>query len=183
MPGVPDPLYVRARSALLDAAEALGPYLDATVLVGAQAVYLWTGDADLMVAEYMTDVDFAFDPAALPDTPQLEDTLTSRGFTLHRVPGAWLSPDGIPVDLMVPEELVGPGSRAARLGAHGVRVARRARGLEGALVDRDERRIGALDPRRLLYGRHVRRRAAGAEIDEDVLAAMTTLAQNLYQGI
>jgi hypothetical protein len=46
---------------------------------------------------------------------------------------------------MVPEELAGPRSRAARLGVHGKRVARRARGLEGALVDRDRMTINALD--------------------------------------
>jgi len=46
MPGVPDPLYVRARAALLDAVEALGAHRDAIVLVGAQAIYLHTGDAD-----------------------------------------------------------------------------------------------------------------------------------------
>ena len=40
MPGEPDPLYVRARRALLDAADALEAHLDAVVLVGAQAVYL-----------------------------------------------------------------------------------------------------------------------------------------------
>ena len=37
MSGGPDPLYVRARAALLDAAEALAEQLDAFVLVGAQA--------------------------------------------------------------------------------------------------------------------------------------------------
>ena len=37
MSGAPDLLYVRARSALLDAAEALAEQLDAVVLVGAQA--------------------------------------------------------------------------------------------------------------------------------------------------
>lgn len=145
MLGAPDPLYVRARAALLDATDALAPFLDAMVLVGAQAVYLRTGDADLIVAEYTTDADFAFEPAELPDSPLLEEALESHGFALRRVPGAWLSPDGIPVDFMVPEELAGAGSRAARLGVHGKRVARRARGLEGALVDRDRMTIGALD--------------------------------------
>lgn len=45
MSGAPDLLYVRARNALLDAAEALAEQLDAVVLVGAQAVYLHTGDS------------------------------------------------------------------------------------------------------------------------------------------
>ena len=58
MPGKPDPLYVRARGALLDAGKALDAHRDAIVLVGAQAIYLHTGDADLAVAEYTTDADF-----------------------------------------------------------------------------------------------------------------------------
>ena len=48
MSGAPDLLYVRARAALLDVAEALDEQLDAVVLVGAQAVYLHTGDADFV---------------------------------------------------------------------------------------------------------------------------------------
>lgn len=47
MSGDPDPIYVRARAALLDTLEALEPHLDALVLVGAQAIYLHTADADL----------------------------------------------------------------------------------------------------------------------------------------
>ncbi len=62
MPGEPDPLYVRARAALLDALHALEPHLDAVVLVGAQAIYIHTGDADLAVAEYTTDADFSILP-------------------------------------------------------------------------------------------------------------------------
>jgi hypothetical protein len=64
MRGVPDPLYVRARAALLDAVEALDAHRDALVLVGAQAIYLHTGDADLTVAEYTTDADFTVSPIA-----------------------------------------------------------------------------------------------------------------------
>jgi hypothetical protein len=47
---------------------------------------------------------------------------------------------------MVPEALAGPGSRGARLGPHGKRAARRAKGLEGALVDRARHTISSLDP-------------------------------------
>jgi hypothetical protein len=47
---------------------------------------------------------------------------------------------------MVPEALAGPGSRGARLGVHGKRVARRAKGLEATLVDRQPMTITALDP-------------------------------------
>ncbi len=140
-----DPLYVRARAALLDAAEALGAHLDAFVLVGAQAVYLHTGDADLAVAEYTTDADFAISPVELAAAPLIHELLEDAGFTLREHPGAWLSPGGIYVDLMVPDTLAGPGTRGARLGPHGKRAARRAKGLEGALVDRDKHTIGALD--------------------------------------
>lgn len=140
-----DPLYVRARAALLDATGALGTHLDAVVLVGAQAIYLHTGNADLAVAEYTTDADFAISPRELADTPLLADLLEGADFTSRENPGAWTSPDGIYVDFMVPQALAGPGNRGARLGPHGKRVARRAKGLEGALIDRDERTIRAFD--------------------------------------
>jgi len=45
---VPEIEYVRARTSLLDALEALQPHLDALVLVGAQAIHLRTGAADLV---------------------------------------------------------------------------------------------------------------------------------------
>ncbi len=147
MPGKPDPLYVRARAALLDAADALVEHLDALVLVGAQAIYLHTGDTDLAVAEYTTDADFTIGPAELDDSPLLTDLLKARGFTTRAHPGGWLSPDGIYVDLMVPEALAGSGRRGARLGMHGKQVARRAKGLEASLVDREPMAIAALDPK------------------------------------
>lgn len=53
--------------------------------------------------------------------------------------------DGIQVDLLVPDALAGPGRRGARLVGHGKLVARRAKGIEGVLVDSDVRDIGALD--------------------------------------
>jgi hypothetical protein len=146
MRGVPDPLYVRARAALLDAVEALDAHRHALVLVGAQAIYLHTGDADLAVAEYTTDADFTVSPADLADAPLLADLLGAAGFTPREHPGGWLSPDGIYVDVMVPDQLAGSGTRGARLGPHGKRAARRAKGLEGALVERELRTIGAFDP-------------------------------------
>ena len=152
MPGAPDPLYVRARKALLDATEALADHLDAIVLVGAQAIYVHTGDADLadpthgIAAEYTTDADFSIDPRDLHGSPLVADLLEESGFSLGADPGAWVSPDGIPVDLMVPEALAGPGRRGARLGAHGKRAARRAKGLEGALVDQERVELVSLDP-------------------------------------
>jgi len=147
MSGGPDPLYVRARTVLLDVAVALTEQRDALVLVGAQAIYLHTGHADFAVAEYTTDADFCVAPAALTDAPLLPGLLEAQGFLPGEHPGAWLSPDGIPVDLMVPEALAGPGSRrGARLGPHGKRAARLAKGLEGAIVDRKLTTIPSLDP-------------------------------------
>lgn len=143
MPGAPEPLYVLARRVLLDALEAFGEQRDAVILVGAQAVYLHTGAADLAVAEYTTDGDIAIDPSALRSEPRLEESLASAGFTqdLQEI-GRWLAtrqldvdPVTVKVDLLVPEAVGGPGRRAARIGQHGRRTARKARGLEAALVE------------------------------------------------
>ncbi len=146
MSGTPDPLYVRARTALLDAVDALDAHRKSIVLVGAQAIYLHTGASDLAVAEYTTDADLTVIPAELSDAPLLADALSAHGFTPRQDPGSWLSPGGIPVDIMVPEALAGPGRRGARLGPHGSRAARRAKGLEGALIDRDLHTIASFDP-------------------------------------
>jgi hypothetical protein len=52
----------------------------------------------------------------------------------------------IPVDLIVPEGAAsGGGRRGARLGPHGNRAARRAVGLEAALVDHSTMTVAALD--------------------------------------
>ncbi len=154
-----DAIYAEARRALLDALTALAPYGSAVVLAGAQAVYLRTGDADLAVAPYTTDGDLALDPRELVDEPVLEEAMRSAGFALstvegHPEPGIWVtngSVNGeevlIPVDLIVPETAhTGGGTRGARLGVHGNRAARRAVGLEAALIDHDTMTIAALDP-------------------------------------
>jgi hypothetical protein len=146
VPGELDEQYVRARAALLDAAEALAPHMDSVVLVGAQAIYVHTGAADIVVAEFTTDADFSIEPALLSDEPLLGERLGACGFTQRDHPGSWRTPAGVYVDIMVPEALAGRGTRSADLGAHGRRVARRALGLEGARVDREVRTIGSLDP-------------------------------------
>ena len=146
MSGEPDPLYAQARSVLLDAAEALAPHLDSIVLVGAQAIYMHTGSADLAVAEYTTDADFGIDPKSLADTPLIDPLLRSKGFLPREHPGGWISSSGIYVDLMVPDALAGKGRRSADLGPHGKRAARRAIGLEGVWIDSSLIRIEALDP-------------------------------------
>ena len=87
MSGAPDLLYVRARAALLDAAEALAEQLDAVVLVGAQAVYLHTGDADFVAtAPYTTDADFCIAPKHLNDTPLLDELLRRTGSRPESIP-------------------------------------------------------------------------------------------------
>ncbi len=144
-----DDLYVRARGVLLDAAIALNDHLDAVVLVGAQALHLHTGDADLAVAEFTTDADLVIRPSDLADDPLIADLLEPVGFIKDRQPGQWLSPDGCRVDLMVPEQLAGPGSRGAELGAHGRHAARRAKGLETTLIDHDPRQRSARGPEHL----------------------------------
>jgi hypothetical protein len=52
----------------------------------------------------------------------------------------------IPVDLMVPEGLAPPGgSRGARIEPHDKMAARKALGLEGAVIDNDPMDVAALD--------------------------------------
>jgi hypothetical protein len=153
MPGDLDPLYVAARRVLLDALEAIEPHLSALVLVGAQAVYLHAGEADLAVAPFTSDGDLALDPARLEPEPLLEVSMERAGFSLLEgavgiwqesveVEGVWRT---VEVDLLVPESLGGPGRRAARIPPHAKQAARKVEGLEGALVDRDLHKIGSLE--------------------------------------
>jgi hypothetical protein len=144
--GVLDPIYVAARKGLLDALDALAPHREALILVGAQAIYLHVGEADLAVAPYTTDGDLALDPRALGPDPRIKEAMETAGFHLKDPPGLWRSQSDIQIDLLVPDAVGGAGSRAARLGVHGNQVARKARGLEAALVDKAEHRISALDP-------------------------------------
>ncbi len=146
MPGELDEQYIRARTALLDATDALALHLDSIILVGAQAIYIHIGAADLIIAEFTTDADFSVEPTLLSDEPLLTDLLDASGFTPREHPGGWRTPSGVYVDLMVPEALAGRGTRGADLGVHGHRVARRALGLEGARVDREQLTITSLDP-------------------------------------
>ncbi len=152
--GAIDPLYIVARSVLLDALDALGPQRKAVILIGAQAIYLHTGAIDLAVAEYTSDADIALDPTALEAEPEIESAMTAAGFYRGNRVGAWcITRDvanistRVEVDLMVPEAVGGAGTRAARLTGHAKHVARKARGLEAALIDRGMRTITALDRR------------------------------------
>lgn len=147
-PGDAD-ILVAARSALLDALEALHDQRDALVLIGAQAIYLHTGAATVALGEATKDSDLAVDPRALSDSPRLDDAMQRAGF--HRnltepQPGSWLSPGGIPVDLMVPAALAGSGGRrGARIPPHSRHATRRTPGLEAAVVDHAPMTITALD--------------------------------------
>ena len=152
-----DELYVVARSVLLDALEAIGTHRDAVVVIGAQAVYLRVGDADLAVVPYTTDGDLAVDPAILAETPPLELALQSAGFRpkasdsvgiwVTERPTAHKTDTLVAVDLLVPAGASpAPGRRAARLAGHEQRTARKTVGIEGVLVDADVMRLGALDP-------------------------------------
>jgi hypothetical protein len=72
---------------LLDALEALGPQRPSLVLVGAQAIYLHTGEANIAVAPFTTDADIVVDPAELLEQPHLGDALESSGFVAGDQPG------------------------------------------------------------------------------------------------
>lgn len=148
MPGA-DNLIVEARAALLDAVAALEAHKDSVILIGAQAIYLRTGSATFALAEATKDTDLAIDPRKLGEDPRLEEAMTKAGFILNpvsRQPGAWMSPKGIPVDLMVPERLAGSGSRrGVRIPPHDRHSARRAAGLEAAIIDRSPMSVESLD--------------------------------------
>ena len=149
MSGVVDDLLIKARSALLDALEALNEQHDSIVVVGAQAIYLHSGHADVAIAEATKDSDLAVDPRELPDEPLLEDAMKRAGFypNVNGQPGAWVNPAGIPVDLMVPEALSqGGGShRGARIPPHSNKATRKTTGLEASVVDNELRSISALN--------------------------------------
>lgn len=138
-----------ARRSLLDALDALASQLDALVLVGAQAVYLHTGDSDVAIASHTVDTDLAVLPDRVHDDPRLEDAMRSAGFVNDRTahqPGAWISRDGIPVELLVPEQLhAGGGRRGARIPPHSKRAARSVPGLEAAAIDHAPHTITAIE--------------------------------------
>lgn len=155
-PGADSPLgredlLVAARTALLDALEALEDHRDAVVVIGAQAIYLRTTASPVALAEATKDSDLAIDPRVLADEPLIEEAMTRARFypnPFSAQPGAWMNPAGVPVDLMVPEAVAGPGgptTRGARIPPHSRRATRRAAGLEATLVDHDELEVAALD--------------------------------------
>lgn len=145
--GGSDDLLAAARSVLLDALIALGAHRDSVVVIGAQAVYLHTGSAPVAVAEATKDSDLGIDLRTLGDAPLIEEAMSRAGFhhdPMAGQPGSWLSPGGIPVDLMVPEAIAGKGRRSVEAPPHDRRALRRAVGLEAAVVDNAVMTIRAL---------------------------------------
>jgi hypothetical protein len=140
--------YVAARSALLDALEALTEQRDALILVGAQAIYLHTGEADVAIATTTKDSDVVVDPALLDPEPKLEEAMRAAGFQLNvegRGPGEWVTSKGVPVDLLVPTAKGGAARRrGARIPPHASNAARQVTGLEACLFDNEERAIVSL---------------------------------------
>ena len=163
----PDSLYVAARHVLLEALEALGAQRQAAILVGAHAVYLRVGEGDLATTPHTTDADLALDPSLLGGDPLLDEALIGAGFRPRAgasgpVVGSWVSEQQVEgravhvdLDLLVPEAVSGAGTRAARLGVQGDRLARKAFGLELALVDNDVMNVGALDSDPKCFAVHV----------------------------
>jgi hypothetical protein len=154
-PGDAD-LAIRTRAALLDALEALEGQLDALVVIGAQALYMHAGEADVAIAAVTKDADIGIDARHLRDDPRLEEALQRAGFHRdleHPQPGGWISTDGIPVDVMIPAAMAGPGAagrRGVRIPPHANSSMRQARGLEAAVVDNEPKEIRSLqtgDPR------------------------------------
>lgn len=162
------PEYVAARTVLLDALEALDIQREAIIVVGAQAVYLRTGDAGIVgVAPYTTDADLALAPAWLTAEPHIEDLMGDAGFAQKADPGVWWKTVDIAgrateveVDIMVPERYApNGGRRSVRIPPHDKMVARKAIGLEGSIIDHDVIEVAALDD---TDHRHFAVRVAGA---------------------
>lgn len=163
MTALPPPIMIEARRALLDALDALSEHRQSLILVGAQAVYLRTSEVDLpFSAGYTTDADFAIDPSTLAEKPPIGEAMRNAGFALILPdrPGIWGRhvmigeiDEMIPVDLLVPDAVAGPGRRAARLPGHSKHVAGRAVGLEAAMFDRSPMSILSLDPSDARTGR------------------------------
>jgi hypothetical protein len=155
-----DALYVAARRVLLDVLEALGPHRPKFVLVGAQAVYLQAGDADMeVVAPYTKDADLSIDAQDLDRDPSILGLMTAAGFSLKITraggvePGTWVAETDVagkqtlvPVDLLVPEALAyGNGRRDAGLPNHGKNTTRRVAGLEATVRDNVKMTITSLE--------------------------------------
>lgn len=163
-----DHATIEARSALLDAAEALDEHIGSMVLVGAQAIYLYTGDSDVPVATHTKDCDLGIILGQLRDRPLIEATLKAKGFQLttardgSTMQGRWLGRAGAIVDLLAPEGVQDHGDgrvpRGARIPPHANTAVRNVSGIEGIELDHREMTVVALDP---ADGRSARLKVAG----------------------
>lgn len=146
--------YVAARGILLDALEGLGSQRDAIIVVGAQAVYLQTGDAGIVgVSPYTTDADLVLAPTRLAAEPHIEELMGNAGFAHRGEPGVWWktvdvngTATAIDVDVMVPAAYAPAGGRrSVYLPPHDKMIARKVVGLEGSILDNDLLEVVALD--------------------------------------
>jgi hypothetical protein len=146
------PVTVAARRVLLNALEALQDHREGLVLVGAQAIYLYTGDTDVAIATTTKDSDIALIPSRLRSEPTLDAAMADSGFSHDRgsqQPGEWSSADELdpPVELLVPESFhEGGGRRGARIPPHSKHAARVVRGVEAAAVSHRAMTIASLEP-------------------------------------
>jgi hypothetical protein len=98
---------VAARRVLLD---ALSPNHTSLVLIGAQAVYLHTGQGPYAAPPMTTDADLAIDADLLSDKPELATVMETAQFQ-SRHPWHWENHQGIAVDLMVDPHQAGTTRR------------------------------------------------------------------------
>ena len=141
-----DPEYIKARKALLDVIEVLQPHLSSIILIGAQAIYVHTGDAEFAISPFTYDADLALNPDQLVAEPKLEEIMRKAQFIRTVQPGIYKrTADGAQIDLLVPASLGGGGRRGARLGLQGNTAAMKVRGIEGALVDHAPIMVKSLD--------------------------------------
>jgi hypothetical protein len=163
-----DRAYVVARRVLLDGIAALQPHHAALTVVGAQAIYIRVGEADIAVAPTTNDGDISIDPQLLGDSPAIEKLLGDADFARKLDEngdpsvGIWILPSskadgqGASVDLLMADGAAPPGgSRGARIAGHARGAIRRVRGLEAALTDSNRMPISAFedgDSREFLIG-------------------------------
>jgi hypothetical protein len=132
---------------------------EALILVGAQAVYLRSQDADIAVAAFTSDADLGIDRDLLSDLPRLEEVMRDAGFALsdqaRPQPGQWFrtveidgEPVKIPVDLLIPElfSATARRRRSVNLPPHDRMAVRKVEGIELAIVDNSVIRIPSLEP-------------------------------------
>jgi len=155
----PEALYVASRRVLLDALYALEGQRDALILIGAQAVYLRSQEANLAIAAFTADADLGIDRTLLSDLPRLEQAMREAEFALsdqaRTQPGQWFRTvqiDGesveIPVDLLIPERFSDTARRrrSVNLPPHDRMAVRKVEGIELAIVDNSILKIVSLEP-------------------------------------